>query len=48
MAGIVAYCLSDDKPSLNLIRKGLKPLEPIALTPEEDAKLVSEGVLPAQ
>lgn len=34
--------------SLNLIRKGLKPLEPIALTPEEDAKLVSEGVLPAQ
>ncbi|MFM8330590.1 MAG: IS982 family transposase, partial [Candidatus Methylumidiphilus sp.] len=22
MAGIVAYCISDDKPSLNLIRTG--------------------------
>ena len=33
--------------NLNLIRKGLKPLGTIELTPEEDAKLVSEGVLPA-
>ena len=31
--------------NLNLLRKGLKPQEPITLTPEEDAKLVSEGVL---
>ncbi|MEI8243376.1 MAG: hypothetical protein WCI17_08935 [bacterium] len=34
--------------SLNLLRKGLKPPEPIALTSEEDAKLVAEGVLPPQ
>lgn len=33
--------------NLNLIRKGLKPIGTIELTPEEDAKLVSEGVLPA-
>ena len=33
--------------NLNLIRKGLKPMGTIELTPEEDAKLVSEGVLPA-
>ena len=30
---------------INLLRKGLNPLEPIVLTPEEDAKLVAEGVL---
>ncbi len=35
--------------NLNLIRKGLKPIGTIELTPEEDAKLVDEGVLqPAQ
>lgn len=33
--------------NLNLIRKGLKPIGTIQLTPEEDAKLVDEGVLPA-
>ena len=33
--------------NLNLIRKGLKPIGTIQLTPEEDAKLVSEGALPA-
>jgi len=33
--------------NLNLIRKGLKPIGTIELTPEEDAKLVSEGVLPS-
>ena len=32
--------------NLNLIRKGLKPIGTIELTPEEDAKLVAEGVLP--
>ena len=32
--------------NLNLIRKGIKPIGTIELTPEEDAKLVAEGVLP--
>ena len=31
---------------MNLIRKGMTPL-PIQLTPEMDAQLVKEGVLPA-
>jgi hypothetical protein len=34
--------------NLGLIRKGLKPIGTIELTPEEDAKLVAEGVLPAR
>ena len=34
--------------NLNLIRKGLKPIGTIELTPEEDAKFVAEGVLPAR
>ncbi len=32
--------------NLNLIRKGLKPIGTIELTPEEDAMLVEEGVFP--
>ncbi|MEI8243610.1 MAG: hypothetical protein WCI17_10115 [bacterium] len=34
--------------NLNLIRKGLKPIGTIELTPAEDARLVAEGVLPAR
>jgi hypothetical protein len=34
--------------NLNLIRKGLKPIGTIELTPEEDAQLVEEGVFPAK
>ncbi len=34
--------------NLNLIRKGLKPIGTIELTPEEDAQLVAEGVFPAK
>ena len=34
--------------NLNRIRQGQQPTGPIALTPEEDAQLVKEGVLPAQ
>ena len=34
--------------NINLIRQGKDPTDPITLTPEEDAQLVKEGVLPVQ
>ena len=34
--------------NMSLLRQGMKPIDAIELTPEEDAQLVRDGVLPAQ
>ena len=41
---VIDKCLRE--ANLTLLRKGVKPISTIALSPEEDAKLVAEGVLP--